>query len=368
MVFRRGTFRLHDEERGGSVVETALIVPIFVVLVYWSALFYDIVQLRLKVQEAARFAAWEMTAYELSDYRTQDHQGAFAQAAGSISGRAETLYRSLHSEDEADAHPRLMVTYEYQGVNFTNAEVELTAAAARSLAGVIDGDMGEMALQVMDQVDDAFRWVLNQYGFNSRGLVTAEVNATVWPRLMPRTLLQREDGGFYRHRIIEATEYNLSARASVVADAWTLHFGESTRPTGRTDGDYGDNPFYLQVNRSHMLGLHQIGPLGRIVDVLHDIQAWVEDLVPLPLFTRAHVASMNYQFGDARDREQFRLDTGPRSQKTFHTNPSREVCQGIICAYNMSEYSRTLQMRGNYYMGCPQAQSAPGECNWNTPQ
>ncbi|MFW5878685.1 MAG: TadE/TadG family type IV pilus assembly protein, partial [Myxococcota bacterium] len=326
-MFRRMCRRIRQDEAGGAVVETALIVPIFVVLVYWSALFYDIVQLRFKVQEAARFAAWEMTSYPLSDYMTGEPETAMTSAVTRARARTDRLYTSLHSEDEHEgSHPRLMVTYEYGESEFWNDEVELAGPGADALSEMIDGEMQTVVSNLLGYVDDALGWMIDWLHLNTHGLVTAEVTATVQPQIIPQRLLQAEDGGFYRNKIIEATEYPLMGRASLIADGWTLHFGNSTKP----ETGYEDNPYHRQVQRGHMLGLLENTGVGKVVDAIDEMRSLLDSVVEVPLFTDAHLASMNYygdEGGAMKTRNQLRLEVSSDSrQKHFHSQPLQEVC------------------------------------------
>jgi Flp pilus assembly protein TadG len=54
--------RLHDAQDGTSLTEFAIIAPLFIALVMWSQFFTDYGIFKLKVQEAARYGLWEMTA------------------------------------------------------------------------------------------------------------------------------------------------------------------------------------------------------------------------------------------------------------------------------------------------------------------
>ncbi len=363
--------RLHRDEVGGAVVETALVVPIFVVVVYWASLFYDIVQLRLKVQEAARFAAWEMTAHDLSAYHDGSTHGAsFALGATMARQRTDLLYTSLHSENELEgSHPRLMVEYEYESSTIDNHKVLLTSPPADALASNLDSDIGATVTDLLGYVDDALGWVIEWLNFNQYGLVSAEVTTVLRPRLMPERLLQEEDGGFYTSLLIEATEYRLVERSALLADSWTLHYGHDTAPG--LEGGYENNPYHRQVRRGHMLGLLEHTPIGQVVGMVENVRSLVGDHGILPLPTDAHLASMNYYRGETgadMTRNQLELQVGAKStQVRFHTQPIQEVCDGFTCAYADSEYSNTLRRRGEWYMGCPQPQHTPGRCGWHDP-
>lgn len=51
-----------QRERGSALTEFVLVAPLFVVLMFWAEFFVDLGVVRMKLDEAARFAMWEMTA------------------------------------------------------------------------------------------------------------------------------------------------------------------------------------------------------------------------------------------------------------------------------------------------------------------
>ena len=50
-------------ERGSAMVEGAIIIPVLLILIYWSSAMTDIMTLKIKASEAARFALWETTVF-----------------------------------------------------------------------------------------------------------------------------------------------------------------------------------------------------------------------------------------------------------------------------------------------------------------
>jgi hypothetical protein len=55
--------RRRARERGSALTEAAIVIPTLVLLIYWSAAITDVLVLKLKGQEAARFALWETTVF-----------------------------------------------------------------------------------------------------------------------------------------------------------------------------------------------------------------------------------------------------------------------------------------------------------------
>ena len=53
---------------GSATLEIALVAPILLALIFYSLVFTELVRARFKLQEGARYAAWELTSHPLSDY------------------------------------------------------------------------------------------------------------------------------------------------------------------------------------------------------------------------------------------------------------------------------------------------------------
>src|SRR5689334_18033001 len=60
--------RVLSNRRGTALTEFALIVPILITIMLFGMFFSELVRAKLKLLEAARFAAWEMTSHTLDDY------------------------------------------------------------------------------------------------------------------------------------------------------------------------------------------------------------------------------------------------------------------------------------------------------------
>src|ERR1700686_1996558 len=60
-----GTIRTatNASERGSALVEAAIVLPVLVLAVYWSAAMTDVLVLKIKSSEAARFALWGTTVF-----------------------------------------------------------------------------------------------------------------------------------------------------------------------------------------------------------------------------------------------------------------------------------------------------------------
>jgi len=75
-------------------VEAALLLPLLVALAVGGLATTELLLARLRVQEAARFGAWELTAYQVADVGGGDPHGRFRRAARRVEVEAARRYSS----------------------------------------------------------------------------------------------------------------------------------------------------------------------------------------------------------------------------------------------------------------------------------
>src|SRR5690606_14307920 len=121
----RGTRR---RDRGSAAVELALLLPIFVLVLFWAVYFTEFSVLRIRQQEASRFLAWE-TATGLADIGTGRHEARFSSARERALERTRARYANLQGHDLSPgsstwlAKPRLS-GLELRAVGFVDAPTE----------------------------------------------------------------------------------------------------------------------------------------------------------------------------------------------------------------------------------------------------
>src|SRR6476469_9248791 len=98
--------------RGAAMVEFALVVPIFITMFLWSMYLTEIVRMRLHLQEAARYVAFEMTSYNLSDFEKADHDAAYNEAMGAVIKDADEKFKDFDSIEDS-AKPPFYIGYEH---------------------------------------------------------------------------------------------------------------------------------------------------------------------------------------------------------------------------------------------------------------
>src|SRR5204863_406037 len=52
------------EEEGSALVEAAILIPVLILILYWSSAFTDVLVLKIKASEAARYALFETTVWK----------------------------------------------------------------------------------------------------------------------------------------------------------------------------------------------------------------------------------------------------------------------------------------------------------------
>ena len=65
-------------ERGSALTEGAILIPVLILIMYWSSAMTDVMVLKIKSQEAARFALWELTVFRDPIAINGDVQSRFA--------------------------------------------------------------------------------------------------------------------------------------------------------------------------------------------------------------------------------------------------------------------------------------------------
>ena len=75
-----GGLAARKAQAGNSVVEFAVVAPVLVMMILYATYFHDGLRTKLKVQEAARFGAWEFTSLPMSDFIEGNHEALFTDA------------------------------------------------------------------------------------------------------------------------------------------------------------------------------------------------------------------------------------------------------------------------------------------------
>jgi hypothetical protein len=349
--------RQKASRRGAATVEFALVVPLLVSILMFSMYLGDIVRAKLKLQEASRYIAWEMTSYTLSDYATANHDQAFDTALSATANEAQERYKDLDSI-EPNVKFGFMLRSEPVEVDVQNQTV-----AGIDLSRVFPpGGTGD---EVSGAAGKTLNFLLNHFKFNTKGQVQVEVTSRLTNRLLPRQYLRKEQGGFFAVDNWGGRDLNdmqVRNRFTLIANGWHLPDGADARVKARRAGvhDGGtQHGLFLQVDRMKFLGVGDyMDKVG--LDRLGKVANFV-----LPDFMGPFVVSHNYMPGNAQgcSKDKHGAYAGLNNlanypgldddkQRCFDTVPFRDTQ-----AYDSSLYRSIFRARGENFMGCKNAQA-----------
>lgn len=340
-------------QRGAALVELTLLVPLFLLLLFAGLLLGDLILARLKLQEASRYLAWEMTSYPLSDHGSGRNERAFDAAAHAAVKEATERYQDLDSAEEGSSSG-FGLDVELAGLTATVQNEPAPFDAP--FAPVLRTDGGAWSLRALGRLARGARSLLSDFRFNLEGQVAAELSVKLRSRLLPWLHL--------------GSELPLRSRFTLLADGWQLSDGADATIAGGRAGNHrgGKSPsgLWLQVDRMHFLGMRDLvgGDLPLLGPAL--------DVLPfaMPSLSGAFVVSHRYGPGRACDgipgypsssfpAQDARgglanleaLVDSPRPA-CFDTAPFRDTQE-----YEASLYMRLFRARGSHFMGCQNAQA-----------
>lgn len=223
-----------------------IVVPLIVMIFLFGQWFVEIVQIKLKVQESARYAAWEATAYPLHDYdRGPDSLNeSFGQMRVQVMADAVVRYADL---DSSTTVPRgsayMMASWRPPVVILSNQQEEaIYGGAIPNLIFNLVTGVGALAGALLYDSPNPYATALigfsqahgsgqglttlfgdTSWGFNRNGYVMATSMAAV-----KNEWFNVRVGG---RRIFPRSTVLLTERHGVLADSWRLNQdgGDSVR-------------------------------------------------------------------------------------------------------------------------------------------
>ncbi len=368
--------------RGQAVTEFALVAPIVATLVLFASYFYELFQLRLKAQEAARYVAWEFTGHPLHDYGEVRQGSYFNRARAEILADATARYANLRSTDMLPGSSYLTVEWSPPVILVRDLH-EPRIPSGRDLIGF---DLN-YAFDILGWLLGIYRvlsfrhrnWILtamiagywseevkffgaglNQFnppgrwGFNTRGYPRATVRFRFKPLIIPRRFLEGVKG-FFSKRHYGGRVRTIRETTAVVADSWRLHYGEAVDNTKSHDADDAP-PYWKAVDRmafvSPMIrnGLKTLvgAPMMILFDiVLMGVPSSFTNLSADPaVFFKTTLVSKPYT--EARPTSgRISLVEDDMRTRSYDTSPMLEGEEG-----EGSEYKQAFSKRGSYFMGC----------------
>jgi len=152
------------EEQGSALVEAAILIPLLILILYWSSAFTDVLVLKIKASEAARYALFETTVWKRPAQIDQEVRTRFAdlRSPASVSLKSTGLLLVPKSSD---------LSWQ-TSVDTTSEEVRFAGGARNSNPG---GAIGGFVQQVSGLLASSLQTVLRQEKFNTRGKAQVRV-------------------------------------------------------------------------------------------------------------------------------------------------------------------------------------------------
>jgi hypothetical protein len=375
---------------GQSLTEFAIMLPLLVLVVWFSVYFIEVIIVRLKLQEAARYATWEYTAYPLHDYSDGDrymnfwgYNYRFSKAMGVIMTEATARYEDLNSSDGYGLPPlpqsrrNTMMATGWQTPLFVmvqgwkpNLTGEFAAEwglrtvmmAASAVAGRIAKRAAKNPLAAAPVARSVaqFSTLDGMWGFNRQGWVFTRVRTEVYNVWMPREI---RVGRFSFSPNPRVTIWEKSA---LLADAWQLHDGRDVQ-----HGTEKNKGFTRQVRRIFLLNRRAAAPVDGAIQWLrvNAGSAPMSGMLPVPQPTpnaaEPVVVSLNHRHALKQSRgvtnfwkKNLGWLHGEMGRVVLQTNGGRmEFDTAPLFVKNRvgkTPYLDTLQQRGEHFMGCPE--------------
>ncbi|MCP3145307.1 TadE/TadG family type IV pilus assembly protein [Pyxidicoccus xibeiensis] len=353
--------------RGAATVEFALAVPLLVMILMFSMYLTELVRAKLKLQEMARYAVWEMTSYTLSDFANGNHDAAFEDARQEAHRELIERYTDMDSVEPNAPAGTFIARYSSVAGTITNKEIPFLESGMLSRPSTSEG--GSFAGGILGALNSGAGALLNGWGFNNKGWVESEVTMNFDNVIIPRSYLDENSGpgGFFQTDTFggqDLASVPLRSRFSMYANGWHMPDGGDAVIDGRRAGNHrsGGTPhgLYQQVGRMKFLGLgnvlNSLG-IGGILDAVATV---------IPNFFGTFVVARNYgitpdQKGDCNGLNKYdsRASSGLHAMRglldhdrpdCFDTAPFRDEM-----TYEHSNYIRVFEARGEFFMGCKRA-------------
>ncbi|EPX59625.1 pilus biogenesis protein, TadE family [Cystobacter fuscus DSM 2262] len=346
--------------RGAAIVEFALVVPLLVSILMFSMFLSDIIRAKLKMQEASRYTAWEMSSYTLSDYGSADHDKAFETAQKAAVDEATERYKDLDSL-EPDGKFGFMLSAEPVQVKVENQTV-----AGIDLSRVFEGN-GGIGGEASSAVGKTLNFFLDHFKMNTKGQVQVEITSKLASLGLPRNYLQQEQKGFFdvdNWGGKDLSNLPVKNRYTLIATGWQLPDGANAvmapKRAGVHSGGESQHGMAAQVDRMTFLGVgNYADKVG--LDALGSIANFV-----FPDFFGPFVVAHNYEpsaEGNECNKPGHGASVGLNNlnkypgldddaQRCFDTAPFRDTQK-----YDDSLYRKVFMARGNSFMGCKNEQA-----------
>lgn len=354
--------------RGQAVTEFAIALPVMVMIFLFSQYFYEAVQVKLKSQEMARYAAWEFTGHELTDYKAGEMR--YSTVKTDVANDTNTRFSNLKSTDKLSNATRAFAgSWDVKNIRTTD----------KKEPRIPGGTMANIALQIFGYALDAWRVVSaaqhpniiyaaavgwftyernTQWGLaggnvfnpppewkmNGKGLIKADSNIRFTSSFIPRKMPFFNEGGPMKGLQFKET-------VVLLADSWKLEYGEDVE--GNSSDESKETAFFKQVDRMVLVRKtpRQIFKVyNDIIRVFTNITATLafQPWLQMKDLGETTLVSKNYTDGDPDSGKiEIEEDNDKGGPTPYDSAPMLKD----------SGYQKSLESRANNYMGCPEPES-----------
>lgn len=349
----RAVRRVRDDS-GQALVEFAIAAPLIVMVLLFAIWFVELIQIKLKVLETARYAAWEATSYPLH---------ATGEGPSKLSGLASQMRTGVQVETTLRYGPQLgkrllSAQGKIPAITLTQSQEELVYggpivnllfgiagslydffsgrsythvnAYAQALVAVGKSQGGAMSERLFGSTE---------WGFNRGGYTTATVSTVV-----TNSWLNRGVGSM----VLPNWGVTLTEKHAVLADTWNLEEGRSIPQDQTAAGLKGpgadpSSRFWKQLKLMHLYnsrvrGVAEVG-LRTFKSTMDVVAGMMGHTSPISWEQIRQPAVVSRSYTD-RGKGRVWIREDDRST-LYDTTPV------------VGEHQRTLLDRGNFFMGCP---------------
>jgi hypothetical protein len=359
--------RMRGDESGQALVEFAIVVPLIVTVFLFAQWGWELVQIKLKIQEAARFAAWEATAYPLHDYDKGKADG-FSKMRTSVMAETMMRYGDLNSATNIPSGltiwsatwtpPVVMITNGQEemiyGGGIVNLIFNIVSQVGALIAGLLYSSQNVFALSLITSASwkssgsgagKALAGLFGptEWGFNKSGYITARVGTYVQNNWFNIRLIGKQ--------IFSNPGLLIYESHGVLADSWRLNkSGDKAWKKGSDSSPgFSSGAMYKQVERMYLMTKTTRGVAkGMFASMVYSpmMASLGGSLTSMPPalgdFIKPSVVMGSYKGGQQTSGQiSLREDVGTRK---YDSSPMRGA------------YADSLKQRGEHFMGCKEAE------------
>lgn len=373
-------------ERGSALVEFAIVVPLFVTLVYGALYLTDLGVFKLRAQEIAHYGAWAMATQPLSNYDDSNfrHARSFDDARDRIAEELASTYSDLNGArdvflpgDGKNARTMSAVYEPPQASDIRNqaADIIPTWGELPFVSGTdVAASLALNFLGVGTSLESMVSGMAAGLGMNDKGQITARADVKVLPPWRAdRAAEARQMAELGKTRGADLSAFNPRGEVlkdgderistTLIADNWRLAQGHSATP--HTE-QAAYNRVVAHVGANALRGLPGgtlVDAIVRLLNITNELPDGVQQFIPGSpqrlrgqVFSRPYVANRqgtaNYTGTPKTGQVNIFAFTRGSAENGAVTNFETGALFDDPNNLGGSEYLKALNNRGPNFMGC----------------